>query len=47
MTRVQLHALVWKEPMIHVAKRFGISDVVLRKINASNLVACIGTLDAP
>ncbi len=31
MTRSELYELVWKEPMIHVAKRFGISDVALRK----------------
>jgi hypothetical protein len=31
MTRAQLYALVWEKPMIHVAKRFGISDVALRK----------------
>jgi hypothetical protein len=27
MTRAELYELVWKEPMIHAAKRFGISDV--------------------
>jgi hypothetical protein len=32
MTRAQLYALVWEKPMVHVAKRFGISDVALRKI---------------
>jgi hypothetical protein len=32
MVRAQLYALVWEKPMIHVAKRFGISDVALRKI---------------
>ena len=32
MTRGQLYALVWEKPMIYVAKRFGISDVALRKI---------------
>lgn len=31
MTRSELYELVWKEPMTHVAKRFGISDVALRK----------------
>jgi hypothetical protein len=31
MTRSELYELVWTEPMIHAAKRFGISDVALRK----------------
>jgi hypothetical protein len=31
MTRSDLYELVWKEPMVHAAKRFGISDVALRK----------------
>jgi hypothetical protein len=31
MTRAELYELVWKEPMIHAAKRFGLSDVALRK----------------
>lgn len=31
MTRSELYDLVWKEPVIHVAKRFGVSDVALRK----------------
>lgn len=31
MTRSELYELVWKEPMIHAAKRSGISDVALRK----------------
>src|ERR1700693_3367533 len=32
MTRAQLYSLVWEQAMVHVAKRFGISDVALRKI---------------
>lgn len=32
MKRAELYALVWEKPMTHVAKRFGISDVALRKI---------------
>lgn len=31
MTRADLYALVWSTPMIHAARRFGISDVALRK----------------
>lgn len=31
MTRLELYELVWKDPMTHVAKRFGVSDVALRK----------------
>ncbi|MGE3227282.1 MAG: hypothetical protein AB7I72_24630, partial [Parvibaculaceae bacterium] len=31
MTRQELYDLVWKEPLTHAAKRFGISDVALRK----------------
>lgn len=31
MTRLELYELIWKEPMTHVAKRFGVSDVALRK----------------
>jgi hypothetical protein len=31
MTRQDLYALVWERPVIHVSKRFGISDVALRK----------------
>ena len=31
MTRQELYDLVWKEPMTHAAKSFGISDVALRK----------------
>ena len=31
MTRSELYELVWKEPVSHVAKRFGISDIALRK----------------
>jgi len=32
MTRSELFELVWTEPMIHAARRFGISDIALRKI---------------
>ncbi|CAN5505302.1 hypothetical protein BH10PSE11_BH10PSE11_13420 [soil metagenome] len=32
MTRDHLYAMIWDKPVIHVAKRFGISDVALRKI---------------
>jgi hypothetical protein len=32
MTREQLYALVWETPMSRLAKRFGLSDVGLRKI---------------
>lgn len=32
MTRDELYALVWSEPLVKIAKRFGISDVGLRKI---------------
>lgn len=32
MTRAELYALVWETPMLHLAKRFGLSDVGLRKI---------------
>jgi hypothetical protein len=31
MTRQELYELVWREPVTHAAKRFGISDVALRK----------------
>lgn len=31
MTRLELYELIWKDPIVHVAKRFGISDVALRK----------------
>lgn len=31
MTRPELYELVWKDPVTHVAKRFGVSDVALRK----------------
>ena len=31
LSREQLHALVWAEPMTRVAARFGITDVALRK----------------
>ena len=31
MTRSELYELVWKDPMTHLAKRFGVSDVALRK----------------
>lgn len=31
MTRSELYEMVWKDPMTHVAKRFGVSDVALRK----------------
>ena len=31
LSREQLHALVWEEPMTRVAARFGITDVALRK----------------
>lgn len=29
MTRAESYALVWADPMIHVAKIFGLSDVAL------------------
>jgi hypothetical protein len=32
MTRAELYSLVLEKPIVHVAKRFGISDVGLRKI---------------
>ena len=32
MTRVELYELVWRRPLVHVAKDFGLSDVGLRKI---------------
>lgn len=32
LKRSDLYLLIWENPMIHVAKRFGISDVALRKI---------------
>jgi hypothetical protein len=32
VTRAQLHEMIWQEPMIRVARRFGISDVTLRRI---------------
>lgn len=32
MTRAELYELVWQQPMTHVAKSFGLSDVGLRKI---------------
>ena len=32
MTREELYALVWANPMIHLAKSYGLSDVGLRKI---------------
>lgn len=32
MTRAELYELVWRRPMIHIAKGFGLSDVGLRKI---------------
>lgn len=32
LTRAKLHEMVWSEPMSHIAKRFGISDVTLRRI---------------
>jgi len=32
LTRQELYDLVWSKPMIHVAKCFGISDVMLGKI---------------
>lgn len=31
VTRVELHALVWSEPMQHLAQRFDLSDVALAK----------------
>ena len=31
LTRSELYELVWKDPVTHVAKRFGVSDVGLRK----------------
>jgi hypothetical protein len=31
LSREQLHAMVWREPMTKVAARFGITDVALRK----------------
>lgn len=32
LNRQGLYSLVWEKPVIHVAKRYGISDVALRKI---------------
>ncbi len=32
MTRAELYALIWQEPLAHAAKRFGISSARLRKI---------------
>lgn len=32
ITRAQLYEMVWREPMSHIAERFGISDVALRRI---------------
>lgn len=32
MNREELYALVWEEPVTHVAEKFGISDVAVRKI---------------
>lgn len=31
-TRVQLHGLVWSEPLLTISKKYNISDVGLRKI---------------
>lgn len=31
-TREEFHALVWSEPMTHLAKEFGLSDVALHKV---------------
>ena len=31
LTRSEIYEMVWKDPMTHVAKRFGVSDVALRK----------------
>lgn len=31
VTREELHAMIWKEPITKVAQRFGLSDVALRK----------------
>ena len=36
MTRSELYALVWQEPMTKLAKRFRLSDVGLRKICAKH-----------
>lgn len=38
LTREQLYDLVWSEPMIKAAKRFGLSDVGLKKICIKNAV---------
>lgn len=32
MTRAELHALVWSEPMSRLAARLGMSDVALRRL---------------
>jgi len=32
MKRADLYALVWEQPVTHVAKEFGVSDVAIRKI---------------
>jgi len=32
VTRAQLYEMVWREPMSHLAARFGVSDVTLRRI---------------
>jgi len=34
LTRRELYDLVWTEPLSRLAKRFKISDIALRKINA-------------
>lgn len=36
LTREQLYELVWTEPMVAVAKRFGLSDVGIKKICAKS-----------
>lgn len=38
LTREQLYDLVWSEPMIKAAKRFGLSDVGLKKICIKNAI---------
>ena len=48
MTRQELYDLVWQEPVTKVAKRFGISDVAVRKtcVTAPRLLGKIGAWEA-
>ncbi|HEY0980623.1 MAG TPA: hypothetical protein VGE80_00755, partial [Schlesneria sp.] len=40
VTRKELYDQVWSEPMLHVAKRYGISDVGLAKICRKQKIPC-------